>query len=143
MTEVDFYVLASGDKNAQKHFACRLAEKAVRQGNNVMLLTEDETASDEMDTLLWVFAPQSFVPHSVLGKGDSEQVPVVISHDQDDHDHHDVLVNIQPGLPPHFSRFKRLAEIVIQEETVLQATRDNYAFYKQRGYPIKTHKIKG
>lgn len=142
MTEVDFYVLESDSQAARWSFACRLAEKAVRQGNKVMIATENEAASRELDQLLWSFRPESFVPHIVLGDGDSGSVPVVISHDGDDVQHHDVLVNIRASLPQQFSRFKRLAEIVVQDETVLQATRTNYAFYKERGYPIKTHKLK-
>ncbi len=142
MTEVDFYVLEADNQTARWHFACRLVEKAVRQGNKVMIATENETASRELDQLLWSFKPESFVPHVILGEDGSEEAPVVISHDGDDVQHHDVLVNVRASLPPQFSRFKRLAEIVVQDETILQATRNNYAFYKERGYPIKTHKLR-
>lgn len=142
MTEVDFYVLEATDRAARWQFACRLVEKAVRQGNKVMIATGNEAESRELDQLLWSFRPESFVPHVILGDGDSDSVPVIISHDGDDVQHHDVLVNIRAGLPQQFSRFKRLAEIVVQDETILQATRNNYAFYKERGYPIKTHKLK-
>lgn len=142
MTEVDFYVLDADSQTARWNFACRLAEKAVRQGNKVMIATGNEAESRELDQLLWSFRPESFVPHVILGDDDADSVPVIISHDGDDVQHHDVLVNIRAGLPQQFSRFKRLAEIVVQDETILRATRNNYAFYKERGYPIKTHKLK-
>ena len=142
MTEVDFYILDSSERSAQWDFACRLVEKAVNFGNKVMIATDDREASAMLDQLLWSFKPESFIPHGIQGQI-SEAFPVVISHGGDDANHHDVLVNLGLQLPQHFSRFNRLAEIVVQQESVLQATRNNYTYYKERGYPIRTHKIKG
>ena len=140
MTRIDFYVLSASDDKSRWQFACRLAEKAVSRGNKVLIATQDEAASRAVDELLWTQRPESFVPHHIVGQNTDGQStdaptakpPVVITHDLDDIDHHDVLVNI---------RFDRLAEIVIQQPEVLENTRQSYAFYKQRGYPVQTHKL--
>ena len=142
MTRVDFYVLTN--KNSQQerfHFACRLVEKAVKQGNRVLIATDDEQSSENINTLLWSFSPESFVPHAIVGSEAAQTAPVVISHDTDDEAHHDVMVNLGLGLPEYFSRFKRVSEIVVQEQSVLEATRKNYSWYQQRGYPLNTHKL--
>lgn len=123
------------------HFACRLTEKAVKQGNRVLIATADEQGSEALDSLLWSFSPESFVPHALIGSPGAANSPVVISHQQDDETHHDVMINLGLGLPDFFSRFKRVTEIVVQEETVLAATRKNYAWYQERGYPLNTHKL--
>ncbi len=141
MTRIDFYVLSNSDLNAQQHFACRLAEKAVKQGNKVLIATEDAQQSQHMNDYLWQFQPESFVPHSQVGAGESNDVPVVIAHEGDDNLHHDLLINLRKSTPEQFSRFKRLAEIVIQDKTILNASRQSYQFYKSRGYPVNTHKI--
>lgn len=148
MTRIDFYVLPASDDKSRWQFACRLAEKAVSMGNKVMIATEDEAASLAVDDMLWTQRPESFVPHKIVAEqadasdaAASQKPPVVITHKLDDIDHHDVLVNIRSTRPEQFSRFDRLAEIVIQQPEVLENTRQSYAFYKQRGYPVQTHKL--
>ncbi len=141
MTLIDFYVLKVTTLEEQQHFACRLIEKAVRQGNRVMVATKNENESQQLDEYLWSFRPDAFVPHTILGDSTSGNTPVLISHAEDDDSHHDVLVNLRLAVPPQFSRFKRLAEVVIQEKSVLENSRLSYAYYKQRGYPINTHKL--
>ncbi|MFT5085006.1 MAG: DNA polymerase-3 subunit chi [Lentisphaeria bacterium] len=142
MTQIDFHVMQhAASLDAQRHYACRLAEKAVNLGNRVMIATANDHESQVMNDLLWSFKPESFVPHGLVGDTASNDASVLISHDDDD-THHDVLINLRPGVPEQFSRFKRLIEIVIQEQSSLKGSRKNYAFYQTRGYPIKTHKLK-
>lgn len=142
VTLIDFYILQAQKVDEQRLFACRLIEKAVRQGNKVMVATKNEKESRTLDHMMWSFRPDSFVPHARLGDALAPDVPVVIGHDSDDGSHHDVLVNLRLQVPPNFSRFQRLAEIVIQDETFLKNSRTSYSYYRSRGYPINTHKLK-
>jgi DNA polymerase-3 subunit chi len=41
-----------------------------------------------------------------------------------------------------FSRFERVAELVSGDADVRQQGRKRYSFYKDRGYPLRTHEIK-
>jgi len=142
MTLIDFYVLQKDAVAEQHHFACRLIEKAVNKGNRVMVATKNHEESKMLDEALWSFRPEAFIPHTIHGDGESSDTPVVISHTEDDQSHHDVMVNLRLEIPSQFSRFKRLAEIVIQDNKVLANSRSSYAFYKKRGYPINTHKLR-
>lgn len=143
MTRVDFYVLPANDELSRWQFVCRLVEKAVSRGNRVMVATNDESTSNELDKMLWEYKPESFIPHHVASPDTNPTAhpAVVISHGTDDASQHDVLVNIRSTLPEQFSRFDRLIEIVVQKEDVLENTRKNFAFYKKRGYPVQTHKL--
>lgn len=141
MTLIDFYVLKKDSLDDQYHFACRLVEKAVRQGNRVMIATKDQAESEKLDESLWSFRPDAFVPHAMLGDELAASAPVLISHGEDDDSHHDVLVNLRLEIPTQFSRFQRLAEVVVQNPDILENSRQSYAFYKKRGYPINTHKL--
>lgn len=143
MTQIDFYVLEVANTfEAQSNFACRLIDKAFAQGNNILIATENAQASQDIDALLWSFRPESFLPHAITGSEADANTPIVISHDENDVEHHDVLVNLRHSVPKQFSRFERLVEIVIQKQEVLDLSRKNFAFYKKRGYPINTHKLK-
>lgn len=142
MTRIDFYILQNKAEVSDRwQFACRLTEKAVKQGNRVLIASPDEASSQALDKLLWSYAPESFVPHALLGERGDQNVPVVISHDADDEKHHDVLVNLGLTIPSHFSRFTRVSEVVVQGQEILAAARANYAYYSERGYPVNTHKL--
>ncbi|WP_028886386.1 DNA polymerase III subunit chi [Teredinibacter turnerae] len=139
MTRVTFYVLAQGAVSDRHQFACRLTEKAVNQGSKVMIATNDETETKALDELLWQFRAESFVPHHTYG--DTLESPVLLSHDGDDIQQHDLLINLRRNIPGAFSRFARLVEIVIQDPADKQLSRKHFTYFKERGYEIETHNI--
>ena len=142
MTKVDFYILQSNTEQARLSFTCRLLEKASRQGNKILVVTNDEAMSSGLDEMLWEFKSESYVPHKVLiGPEDCAEMPVAISHCVDSEHHHDVIVNLSESLPGQFSRFKRFAQVVNQAPTHLAASRQHFAFLKERGYPIEVNKL--
>jgi len=140
MTRIDFYVLADETLEQQQLFACRLAQKAVKQGHRVYIHTSSDHQSQQLDDLLWTFSTHSFVPHTRQA-AECAQHPVFISHQGDPHGIHDVLINLSLKTPDCFSRFERLAELVNQHENIRQAGRERFKFYKSRGYPLNTHKL--
>jgi DNA polymerase-3 subunit chi len=140
MTRIDFYVLPDDSVDAQHIFACRLAQKASKQGHRVYIHTESESQSKKLDELLWSFSATSFVPHT-MKSDECANTPVYINHSGDPLDIHDVLINLTPNTPDCFGRFERFAELVNQNESVKQAGRERFKFYKSRGYPLQTHKI--
>ena len=143
MTRIDFYILQQESAEARMLFVCKLADKALRHGSRVFILVADQVAAETLDALLWSFRPESYVPHALIDKQDAADVPVVISTGDDLADHHELLINLTDDVPPSFSRFQRLAEVAVQSESLLQTTRHHYAFFKQRGYPIETHRLAG
>lgn len=140
MTRIDFYILQADTEQERMRFAARLCEKAFKQGLQVMLLVADEQATQEASNLLWQSRPESFLPHAFGALADPH-TPIVISSGEDVADHHDLLINLSFATPTMFSRFARLAEIVVQTPATLAATRKHFAYYKARGYPVSTHKL--
>ena len=139
MTNIDFYILPDSDIAAREQFACRLAEKAVKSNHHVFIAVDDSDCARQLSDGLWCFKPESFVAHAVQAD-DQEDAQVLLGWQMDDH-HHDVIINLQSQIPDQFSRFQRLTEIVVQDPTVLSATRAHFQFYRDRGYPLKCHKI--
>lgn len=140
MTRIDFYILQADAESERLHFAAKLCEKAFRQDMRVMLLTADVEAAQQASEQLWQFKPESFLPHASAGLADA-QTPIAVSSGEDDVNHHGLLINLSSDVPSMFSRFQRLAEIVVQTPATLSATRRQFAYYKARGYPVKTHKL--
>ncbi len=139
MTQIDFYILDESGGENRPHFACRLTDKAYRQGRRVYIHTGSAGESQMLDRLLWTFREQSFVPHGLADAADPEITPVIIGDGEPPEQADDVLINLSAAVPSFFSRFDRVAEVVDGQEEVVRASREHFRFYKDRGYPLNTH----
>lgn len=139
MTQVDFYVLPPDGSLTLDQAIGRIAEKAVGKGHRVFIQTSNETEATDIQRGLWTFRAQSFLPSALLGCDSDE--PVAIGWTEPGLEHDDVLLNITGAVPGYFSRFRRLAEIVPQDEAKLAASRDAWRFYRDRGYPLAKHDL--
>ncbi len=141
MTQIDFYVLADGSRSNRFSLACRLCEKIYHQGRRVLIHTGSAEETRHMDRLLWTFRQPSFVPHGAASAFDPATTPVLIADSDDVGDENDVLINLNLTVPSFFSRFDRVAEIIDQEPQVIDAGRERFRFYRDRGYPLQKHDI--
>jgi DNA polymerase-3 subunit chi len=141
MTRVDFYILKETGDTARTLFVCRLTEKAVQQGHQVYINTESAVQLLQLDDLLWTFRAGSFLPHAVDNGEDRGVTPVLLAHNREPRNSHDVLVNLSNDVPHFFSRFSRVAELVGGNDAQRTEARNRYRFYKDRGYTLNTHEI--
>jgi len=141
MTRVDFYILKDTGETARPLFVCRLTERAFQQGHRVYINTESATQLLQLDDLLWSFRAGGFLPHAVYNGEDRGEQPILLGHNSEPQDSHDVLINLSSEVPPFFSRFNRVAELVGGNDTQRAEARARYRFYKDRGYPLNTHEI--
>lgn len=139
MTLVGFYVVQTAAPGERLQVAARLADKAFRRGHHIFINAGSEGEAVELDQLLWTFRPSSFIPHGLQGQEHSDTV--AIGWGQDPGNHSDLLINLQLEVPPFFSRFKRVAEVVTQEPDSLPALRKSWQFYQSRGYQLEKHDI--
>lgn len=135
MTRIDFYQ-TSGDEHA---FACRLIDMVYRKGHQIYVHTSTEEQAKTLNEQLWTFKEDSFVPHSL--HSEAMDVPIKIGFDHEPEEHQDVLINLSGQIPHFFSRFDRVAEIVPVDQNSRKSARENYAYYKERGYVLNYHEI--
>ncbi len=142
MTQVDFYIIDGADAADRAQFACRLAERACDAGQRVYLHTADAAQTRWLDELLWTFRADSFVAHAAAsdggGNGDAA-TPLLLGHDAEPAADREVLINLASEVPAFFSRFPRLLEIIADVPSLRAAGRARYAYYKERGYPLRHH----
>jgi len=143
MTQVDFYIVPGDSPENRLQFACRLTDKAYRLGHKVFIHTESAQQTRLLDDLLWTFQQNSFIPHSLYQDAAETAAPVVLAHDAEPDASSQVLINLAAEVPLFFSRFERVAELVNEDAEVRRSGRSRYSFYKERGYPLRTHEIKG
>ncbi len=138
MTQADFYILGEQTLEARDHFTCRLVDKAVRHGRNVFVHVDNKQHAQHFDELLWVFRPESFIPHEVQHPDSKvDGCPVHIGWTTPTNEQHDIIINTSHRLPEFFGRFSRLMEVVVQEDAILKYTREHYRFLHNRGYAIQ------
>ena len=135
MTRIDFYQ-TSGDEHA---FACRLIDLVYRKGHRIYVHTATEEQAKILNEQLWTFKEDSYVPHSL--HSEAIDVPIKIGFDHEPEEHQDVLINLSGQIPHFFSRFDRVAEIVPVDQNSRKSARENYAYYKERGYVLNYHEI--
>ena len=146
MTQIDFYILPDTTLEARLDFACRLAETIAGKGYRLHLHAEDEAMALDLDERLWTFRPEAYLPHALLGSDMADSVAVTIGWQHPPEPLADTpmaMLNLAPGIPEWFSRFARVAEIINQHQQVLVAKRECWQTYKQRGYPVKAHQLRG
>jgi DNA polymerase-3 subunit chi len=141
MTRVDFYILQDNRPNTQQLFACKLTEKAYKQGHKVYINTASGQQLKQLDDLLWTFRDGSFLPHGCYAAEDTGEQPILLGHAIEPDGPSDVLVNLANNIPTFFSRFNRVAELVGGDDAEREAARERFRFYKDRGYTMNTHKL--
>ena len=137
MTQIDFY--SHADNKLQ--VACSLCAKVLERGLRVMIYTPDADTTDKLDKLMWCYPAIGFIPHCRAADRLAAETPVIIDHLAEPLPHDDMLLNLHPELPPFFSRFQRLIEIVGTDETDSRAGRVRFRFYRDRGYEIRHYDL--
>jgi DNA polymerase III subunit chi len=137
MTQIDFYFHVENKLQT----ACALSAKACARGMRVLAFCADAEAGQKFGRLLWTAQAVSFIPHCTAGDPLAAVTPVIIDHAGADLPHDVVLINLRPSLPPFFSRFQRLIEIVSLDEEDCAHARARFKFYRDRGYAIQNHDL--
>lgn len=140
--QVDFYILQGEQR--REMLACRLCEKAYRQGHKVFIHTDSVRQAQELDTLLWTFREGSFVPHRLANQAQQDAVPPAILigwTGTGEPEGYPVLLNLSASAPSFYQKFERIVEIVNQNAEIKSAGRQRFAFYREQGCNLHHHDL--
>lgn len=138
---IDFYLLKSGEPDQRSQLACRLLEKAYLRGHSVFVFCNNKAEAEHLDDLLWSFKEASFIPHNLQGEGPEPPPPIQIGYSDEPRGFNDILLNLADEIPPFVSRFKRVMELVLNEEKAKEISRNHYRAYREKRYELQTHDI--
>jgi len=133
LTEVFFYHGAS-DKIAA---ACALLSGAYAKKKPMLVYALEPEVANGIDRMLWTNAALSFVPHCRADSPLAAETPILITDTLETIPQDERLMNLSQEIPPGFSRFHSLIEVVGQDESDRLAARDRVKFYKDRGYEVR------
>jgi len=135
MTSIDFYFNAPD----RLQVACRLAGKAMKQNQRVLIYAPQPELAARIDKMLWTWPATGFVPHCAVHAPLARETPVLIASGDETPVGCEILLNLDADCPPHFERFPRLLEVT--DAAGREAGRSRYRFYKERGYRIANHDL--
>jgi DNA polymerase-3 subunit chi len=133
LTQVFFYHNAS-DRLAA---VAALISKAAQQKKALLVYAPERELADAIDRQLWIQQPTGFVPHVRGNSPLAAETPVVIVDSLESTRQNERLFNLSADIPPGFSRFTSVIEVVGQEDDERRAGRERVKFYKDRGYDVK------
>jgi DNA polymerase-3 subunit chi len=133
LTQVFFYHGAA-DRIAA---ACALLGGAYAKKKAMLVYAPDKDVANHLDRMLWTHPALSFVPHCAANSPLASETPVLIADSLETITQDERLMNLSREIPPGFSRFQSLIEVVGQEEADRTAARDRVKFYKERGYDVR------
>jgi DNA polymerase III subunit chi len=114
---------------------------ASSEGRMVLVYVPADERGEQLDRLLWTSTSTGFVPHCRAGDGLAAETPIILASALDQPLHDECLLNLSDEVPPGFSRFKELVEIVSVADGDRLPGRERFRFYRERGYPLEARDI--
>lgn len=136
MTTIDFYVLET-EAASELRFGAKLAQDSFRQRKAVHIFHQTAATLADISEQLWSFSQSSFIAN-----GAATSNPVTLGSADDEPSSHQNLIVLGGKIPPFFSRFEHLSVVVANDETKKAIGREQYAFFKKRGYPLHFKPVK-
>ena len=138
MTSIDFYIQVDDKLDLTR----KLCAKALATRTRLVVWLPDSAACQRLSRLLWSAPATSFVPHCAADDKLAPVTPIILDCAAGPFPHDEVLVSLRREVPPFFSRFQRLIEIVsAADETDKREARERYRHYRDRGYELRNHNM--
>jgi DNA polymerase-3 subunit chi len=111
--------------------------RAGRKAGPVLVYVPSNERCEELDRMLWVTPATGFTPHCRADSNLAGETPIVFTAELDKPLHDTCLMNLSDEIPPGFSRFQHLVEIVSVDAGDRLRGRERFRFYRERGYPLE------
>lgn len=137
MTRISFLT------NAQDRLQSAAAwiARAHHERRRVLVFAPAPDVAERIDRMLWTQGATGFIPHCPANAPLADETPILIAGDLDRLPQDKCLLNLSNEVPPGFSRFEEVVEIVsIHDEDRLPA-RDRFRFYRERGYALENRDV--
>jgi DNA polymerase-3 subunit chi len=121
--------------------AARWLQQAWSERCAVLVYVPDSEQASQLDRILWTQPALSFVPHCRADAPLAAETPILLTDRLDAPPQDICLLNLSNELPPTFSRFEHLVEIVSIDDADRLPARERFKFYRERGYAIENRDI--
>lgn len=136
MTRFDFYHL---QKSSLEQILPKLCEKAYATGQHIKILLDTEERVDFINSLLWTYDEESFLPHGSKKDGFASAQPIFISTNLTNENNATLLILIDGATPDvqNLCSYERVLNIFDgNNEDALYKARDYWKEIKALGHEL-------
>lgn len=133
LPSITFYAIRSSTQKLLT--TCRIAHDHFAQKTPLLIYVASKQVAEYIDTLLWQTPVESFLPHTIKGKGDDELIEIIT--ELPDEGGIRSILNLTPDPLPLGASIYHVHELddkTAADKAALSKNRYNY--YKSRGCPI-------
>lgn len=123
--------------------AAQWLQRAWSDRQAVLVFVPDAEQAHRLDRMLWTQPQLAFIPHCRTDSPLAGETPILLTDRLDDPVQEACLLNLSNELPPSFSRFEHLVEIVSIDDADRLPARERFKFYRDRGYAVENRDISG
>ena len=134
MTDIGFYHL---QRWPLEKALPKLLEKVLERGLRAVVIAGSEERVEALNTALWTYEQDSFLPHGSARDGNAEAQPVWLTVEDENPNGATVLVLTDGTDSPHLDRFERCVLMFDgTDETAVAAARRRWQAYKSAGHTL-------
>jgi DNA polymerase-3 subunit chi len=131
MASINFYHLTS---SPLERALPKLLEKSYAGGFRSVVVVTDDVQVEKLNTLLWTYDPNSFLPHGSIAEGNPEKQPILLTATLPEvAGQNEILFIANGALIDEAEVYERIIDMFDGgHEISLKAARDRWKFYKNK-----------
>ena len=134
MTDIGFYHLT---RSTLGQALPKLLEKVNSSGARAVVMTGSEERTGALDTILWTYDQNAFLPHGTARDGNPEEQPVWITHEDDNPNGASILVLTDGAVSGRIGDYARCLEMFDgNDDDAVEKARARWKAYGAEGHNL-------
>ncbi len=133
-TQVEFLLLKSS-KQIIRVAINKLAE-LYQPNERILVLADKRNLLEQMDELLWHNSSKQFIAYSLDSECYAFSTVVLLTDSQPKNMRYQTFLNMGERLPEKPEQFRRIIELVDNDENSIEEARKHYKIYRHLGFSI-------
>ena len=134
MSAISFYHL---ERTSLDRALPKLLQKALERGHRAVVIAGSDKRVEALNSALWTFEEQSFLPHGSESDGYADRQPVYLTTHDENPNGSDVLVLVDGAESESLSSFARVLDMFDGHDAeAVQAARTRWRWLKEQGYDL-------
>ncbi len=134
MTDVRFYHL---QKQSLDQALPLILEKALQAGYKTLIRLADEKEVKRINTLLWTYKPDSFLPHASQKEGKPAHQPIWLTHKEENPNGANVLILTQGVQEENIETYSLCCEMLDGHDgEAISNARKRWKTYQKTGHTV-------
>lgn len=134
MTDVSFYHL---QRTPLERALPKLLEKVLASGSRAVIMLGSDERVAELDSILWTYDPNSFLPHGTARDGRPEDQPAWLTAEDENPNGATVLILADGAASGRVAEFEKCLEIFDgNDAAALSAARQRWTAYKDANHKV-------